>query len=269
MPIDWKEALKYGELILIARTVNGGALGPIEIGQIKSLGYTFLQTIYGDDLATDIDPHLGDVVTFGFLAVSDAGELVAAIRGTDSIMEWLHDADFLMVPNPILGARGLTDDGFTSVYRSLRVGEANNSQRVKDSIESYLGNGSAKSATVCGHSLGGAVATLLALDIALNSPYGAPAVYTYASPRSGDHFFSDSYKASIVSSYRIENRMDVIPKLPPLPYEHVDLHCSLNPPILNSLDIVKNHLLTTYLAVIQCQTEPAAPTETACLRPSL
>ena len=99
MPIDWNTAIQYAGLVGIAESVSpSGSYGPAEISQIDTAGYNFLQTIYGDDLATDIDPHLGDIVTFGFLAVSPAKELVAAIRGTDSILEWLHDASYLMAP---------------------------------------------------------------------------------------------------------------------------------------------------------------------------
>ena len=79
LPINWNTAIQYAALVKIAESVAPtGSYGQPEIDQIKTAGYTFLQTLYGDDLATDIDPHLGDVVTFGFLAVSAAKELVAA-----------------------------------------------------------------------------------------------------------------------------------------------------------------------------------------------
>ena len=86
-----------------------------DIDLIKAAGYTFVQPLYGDDLATDIDPHVGDVVSFGFLALSADKEIVAAIRGTDTILEWPHDASFLMVTCSIAGAHGYTEDGFTGV----------------------------------------------------------------------------------------------------------------------------------------------------------
>ena len=50
------------------------------------------------------------------------------------------------------------EDGFTAVYRSLRVGQANGTQSAKDAIKGYFDNGTATSVTVCGHSLGGALA---------------------------------------------------------------------------------------------------------------
>jgi Lipase (class 3) len=250
--IDWNVGIKYANLVAIAEAVSpSGAYGQSEIGQIKTLGYGFLQTLYGDDLATDIDPHLGEVVTFGFLAVSATQELVAVIRGTDSILEWLHDASFLMVPSPIPGSHGYTEDGFTAVYRSLRIGSANGTLAAKDSIKSYLDTGVATSVTICGHSLGGALATYLTFDVGLNTACRTPTAYTHASPRAGDHLFAGSYNAAISVSYRIENRQDLVPKLPPilpLPYEHVNTQFELVPPAYAiNPSIVCMHHLATYL----------------------
>ena len=252
LPIDWNLAIQYANLVMIAESVApNGSYGAAEVNQIKSAGYTFRQALYGDDLATDIDPHLGDVVSFGFLALSDAKELVAVLRGTDTILEWLHDASYLMVPIPIAGAHGFTEDGFTAVYRSLRIAQASGSLSVKDSIKSYLDTGDADSVTVCGHSLGGALATLLTLDVGLNTGCRTPTSYTYASPRTGDHSFAGVYNAAIPTSYRIANRQDLVPKLPPLlplPYEHVNTLFELNPPP-NAINpsIPCMHHLTTYL----------------------
>ncbi len=271
MPINWNTAIQYAVLVKIAESVDpSGSYGATEINEITAAGYTFLQTIYGDDLATDADPHVGEVVTFGFLAVSATGELVAAIRGTDTILEWLHDASFLMVPTPIAGSHGSTEDGFTAVYKSLRIGAANGTLSAKGSIKSYLDNSTASSVTVCGHSLGGALATLLTLDIGLNTSCKSPASYTYASPRTGDHTFAGSYNAAIASSYRIENRQDLVPKLPPpfpLLYEHVNTKYELIPPP-NQVDpsLLCMHHLTTYLWLMaQLVGSSAYPLDSDCV----
>jgi lipase (class 3) len=270
LPIDWNRAIQYAMLVKIAESVApSGSYGDSEVNQIKAAGYTFLQTLYGDDLATDIDPHVGDVVSFGFLAVSDAKELVAVIRGTDTILEWLHDASYLMVPIPITGAHGFTEDGFTAVYLSLRIGRPNGTVSAKDSIKSYLDTGAATSVTVCGHSLGGALATLLTLDVALSTSCHAPTAYTYASPRTGDHLFAGSYNAAIPASYRIANRQDLVPKLPPLlplPYEHVNTLFELNPlPNAINPSILCMHHLTTYLWLMgQLAGTSAYPLDTDC-----
>jgi hypothetical protein len=137
------------------------------------------------------------------------------------------------------------------VYKSLRIGPANGTLAARDSIKSYLDTGAGTCVTVCGHSLGGALATLLTLDVALNTSCHAPTTYTYASPRTGDHIFAGSFNAAIPASYRIANRQDLVPKLPPilpLPYEHVNTQYELNPPpnqVKSSIPCM--HHLTTYL----------------------
>jgi len=253
LPIDWNTAIRYALLVQIAEAVKPkAAYSPADQAKIQAAGYDFKETIYADDLSTDVDPHLGDVVTFGFLGISQkTGELVAVVRGTDTILEWMHDASFLMVPSPINGAHGYTEDGFTSVYKSLRVQPANGSLAARDSIRGYLDTRQATSVTVCGHSLGGALATLLTLDVALNTSCRTPTAYTYASPRTGDHIFAGAYNAAIPASYRIANRQDLVPKLPPpipLLYEHVNTDYELIPP-KNSINptIACEHHLTSYL----------------------
>ncbi len=272
-PINWAAAIKYAALVNIAESVDPSAdYGATDIAKITAAGYTMVQTIYGDDLATDVDSHLGDVVTFGFMAVSAQKELVAAIRGTDTILEWLHDASFLMVPTPIASAHGLSEDGFTAVYRSLRIGRGNGTSSIKDSIQANLADGAATTVTVCGHSLGAALASYLALDVGLNTSCKAPTVYTYASPRTGDHRFADSFNAAIASSYRIANRQDLVPKLPPilpLTYEHVNTEYDLNPTYgAIAGTIACMHHLTTYLWLMdQLAGTSSYPLDPLCASP--
>jgi hypothetical protein len=250
--IDWPTAIHYASLVKIAEDVQPTAEYSAEnIADILKLGYTFLQTLYGNELATDFDPHAGETVTYGFLAVSAAAELVAIVRGTDTIFEWIHDASFLMVPNPIHSGSGFTEDGFTAIYKSLRVARDPQSVTAAGSVGAYVHAGTAKTVTVSGHSLGGALATLLTLDVGLNTECRTPVVYTFASPRTGDHFFAGSFNSVISQSYRVFNRSDLVPHLPPflpLPYEHTNTPFELVEP-MNAIQqtIACAHHLTTYL----------------------
>lgn len=256
--IDWQQAIKYARLVKIAEDVQPSAeYSAQNKADIQALGYSFLQTLYGNELATDVDPHAGQTVTYGFLAVSPGSdkELVAIVRGTDTILEWIHDASFLMVPNPIHSGSGLTEDGFTAIYKSLRTARDPSSTTAAASAGSYVHSGAAKAVTVAGHSLGGALATLLTLDIALNTECRQPSAYTYASPRTGDHFFAGSFHATVAQSWRIYNRSDLVPNLPPflpLPYEHVNTGVELVPPMNAIQETVGcEHHLTTYLWLMQ------------------
>ena len=274
--IDWSTAILYARLVQIAESVlPGEEYTAANIADIQSLGYSFLQTIYGNELATDISPHIGETVTYGFLGVSTAGELIASVRGTDTIMEWIHDAEFLLVANPIRGGKGMTEDGFTAIYRSLRVGRDSNSATAVQSIGNYLQSGRAQKVTVTGHSLGGALATLLTLDVALNTKCNAPVAYSFASPRTGDPDFASCFNQAVATNYRVHNRCDLVPNLPPIlpiPYEHVNLTCELVPP-KDALQatIACEHHLGDYLWLMAQQAGPniypAAPECAGCAYP--
>jgi triacylglycerol lipase len=160
-----------------------------------------------------------------------------------------------MTPSPIPGLTGFTEDGFTAIYRGLRTGRPSGSTSAVAAIKSHLTAGGAKTVTVCGHSLGGALATLLTADVALNTPCKSPASYTYASPRTGDLLFANGYNASIPATYRIVNRQDLVPQLPPivpLPYEHVNTKYELNPPFGKiQQTLLCMHHLATYIWLME------------------
>jgi len=81
---------------------------------------------------------------------------------------------------------------------------------------------------ITGHSLGGALSSLCALDLTLN-PISAnqPQItaVTFGSPKVGDEEFAKLYNSSIPSCYRMILKYDGIPLLPPsiprLSYRHV------------------------------------------------
>lgn len=255
-PCDWKAAIRYAQLVNIAYSVApNGDYSEQTKAAIKQAGYDFVDALYGNELATDVSPHGGEVVTYGFLATSAAGELVAAIRGTETICEWLHDAAFLFVPNPIHAGGGLTEDGFTAIYRSLRAGADPNSPAAVSAIGTLAGPGEAiKKVTVTGHSLGGAVATLLGLDVGLNSGASSTVVYTYASPRVGELYFQHTYDSVVPNTYRLHHRSDLVPKIPIFPYEHVGNDLELVSPF-NCVNgtMACWHSLDTYLWLMDQQ----------------
>lgn len=247
--VDWSAAIAYAELVKIAYGVAPGAVYDAgTTGKIGQAGYQFIEAIYGSELATDVDPHFGQTVTYGFLGRSARRELVVAIRGTDTILEWIHDAAFLLVPDPIPAGGGMTEDGFTTIYESLRVGQSTHAPTPIEAIQSEVKAGGIERIVVAGHSLGAALATLLGLDVGLNSGVKDREVYTFASPRVGNHHFKLSYEAVMSQTFRIHNRPDLVPKLPVIFYEHVGTGVELIPPF-RSIEwrLTCFHELDTYL----------------------
>ena len=70
-----------------------------------------------------------------------------------------------------------------------------------------------------GHSLGGALATLCAADLAANTKFTSPSVYTFGSPRVGNPTFAGFFNRRTGPHYRVYNSEDVVTSLPPLLYK--------------------------------------------------
>ncbi|MEE2855192.1 MAG: lipase family protein [Actinomycetota bacterium] len=271
------QAIQFAQLVNATYATPPGDLTN-KAGQALSAGgvdYTVVTTIYANDLATDMDPsRADDEVSIGLICRENtAGDVAIAIRGTEGWLEWIHDADFLQVPCPFLAGAGNTEDGFTAMYESLRTGATPGAPTVVDAL-AKLPSPQPGSVTICGHSLGGALATLLALDVAANTTFTDPVVYTYGSPRTGDSLFAATFDHVVKDSWRIANRLDIVPALPPpLDYEHV-----LNPVELIPVRLVPwppktlvkytvscEHSLATYLYLLSLQSGgPELPLEAAC-----
>jgi predicted lipase len=240
--------------------------------------YTVVTTIYANDLATDMNPSRGDdEVSIGLICqAAQTGDVVIAIRGTEGTLEWIHDAEFLQVPCPFLVGAGHTEDGFTAMYESLRTGAASNSPSVVNALAKLPFPRPVSSVTICGHSLGGSLATLLALDVAANTAFTNPAVYTYGSPRTGDSLFAGTFDQVVKNSFRIANRVDIVPTLPPpvpVDYEHVLNPYELNPvqllplppKVLVKFDPGCEHSIITYMYLLSLKSGgPVIPLESTC-----
>lgn len=246
---------------------NGGA----------GIAFQVVTSVYSNDLATDMNPPRGgDIVSIGLVLQSTGtGDAVVALRGTEGIMEWIQDAKFLAVPCPFLQGAGNTEDGFTAMYRSLSA-MADLSAPLAGTLATLAWPRPVTSLTIAGHSLGGALVTLLALDLAAHAqpPLNTPVVYTYASPKTGDPQFVDTYNHLVPDTVRIANRVDLVPKLPLPPlYEHVgglvDLNpVTLGPPpaVLVKLSIPCEHFLSTYLHLLTLGAGGAVtPLEAQCV----
>ena len=199
---------------------------------------------------------------FGFVARSAAGapaaELVIAIRGTDTVLEWLVDAEFLPVPFRAVPDAGLVEDGFDSVYATLAAHTpAGEPQDLHAFLRGAASGGGGAPLTIVGHSLGASVATLLALDVAVNDGIGDLTLYTLASPRTGDEAFARAFDARVPASWRVVNAPDLVPKIPPL-YTHVSAPHEVDSVAAGGVRhaIACYHSLATYLYLLNPQGPP-------------
>ncbi|UHA72478.1 lipase family protein [Paenibacillus sp. 481] len=145
---------------------------------------------------------------FGFIAESKQ-KIIIAFRGYAAYpADLLAGYDILQVPYPFVENAGNTHRGFTCLYQSTR-----------DKIIRVLNKLPAtKQLYITGHNYGGAVATLAALDIAVNTKFQQPIVYTYGSLRTGDPVFAARFNHVVKKSVRVFNIHDSNPTFPAVLY---------------------------------------------------
>ncbi len=225
MPITDQDAVDYGFLVAFAEgMVVQGSITPHDEPRIAAAGWD----VVGHFLAFDSvlpDPsslaagvpntmQFGQIVFYGFLARNhaDPTRYAAAIRGTSGFAEWVIDADFLPLALPA-PAGATVEKGFWSIYASMTLVGLDGAQigaGAADGIASVVGEATV---TVCGHSLGAALATYLSFDVAKLMGARASACL-FASPSTGDLAWTAAYAAA-VTDYRLTNYLlDIVPYVP-------------------------------------------------------
>ncbi|XP_074558925.1 uncharacterized protein LOC141814866 isoform X3 [Curcuma longa] len=154
--------------------------------------------------------------------------LVVAFRGTEQ-SKWKDLRTDLMLLPVGLNPERLSGDfkqevqvhsGFLSAYDSVK-------NRIMMLIKLSIGSEPEDDLSVptwqvyvTGHSLGGALATLLALELSLSqmAKLGKISVtmYNFGSPRVGNRRFAELYNKKVKDSWRVVNHRDIIPTVPRL-----------------------------------------------------
>lgn len=159
--------------------------------------------IDGYDLKDGSQPHQ-DITSSecGFAVDSEAAYIF--VRGTQEVMlDGAIDADAKMVP--LTEGHGLVHRGFYQQFVKII-----NSKQFSDFYDKYASK--KKHIYVTGHSLGGAVATLITAYLV--SRYGKkPLLYTFGSPRVANDEFCRFYDGKF-THFRHVNDDDLVPMVP-------------------------------------------------------
>jgi len=140
----------------------------------------------------------------GLFCYSQREDLALIIfTGTSSLCQWLDDFDYVQCPvsEVIEAGQGLAHWGFLRSYASLRG-------QIQQLLESRWSPST--QVAISGISLGGALATLCAYDLADFSPH----LYTFAAPSVFDPAGAGDFDQKVSSSHRVANGCDLIPSLP-------------------------------------------------------
>lgn len=151
--------------------------------------------------------------TIGYAAVDHTNAVLYFIfRGTITTSEWRADMAYeqTALPADLFGPAAtatpvLVHSGFLDLF----------SQFLPD-LQKALQEHTQTTVVVSGHSLGGALASLVSLYISLKHPERQVHLYTFGKPRVGNEAYAQLLNLTVPLDriYRIENDNDVIPQLP-------------------------------------------------------
>ena len=222
---------------------------------------------------------------YGFIAHNKRfpSQAIIAIRGTANEVEWWDDTNALgMAPFPVANC-GNVALGFEKIYATLEVVERSVADRGTHNSLKNAGSFSAQvaehlrrhaaatpgaaalepSVEVTGHSLGAPLATYYVAENELIHKTRNLGLYTFASPRVGDREFVNIFNALGLTSWRIVNKEDLVPRMPPgfpptFLFQHVNAEQLYNSSGKVRPTVVCRHAITTYLHLIDAS-QPLDP----------
>ena len=278
--------VEFGLLAMYAEDMYvDGSLTPTAEPRIAAAGWTIVGHLTAQDVlipSNDASRQRLSVnrtqrVFYGFLAQNqiDPTSFVAVVRGTEGLVEWLIDAEFLLVPHP-RHAGVQVEQGFWGIYQTISLVDLATGAvaNAADGIANAVGG--TGTVTVTGHSLGSAIATYLTEDLAEKLGPRTSACL-FASPRTGDAAWAALF-ASRVTAYQLYNYiLDLVTHVPSLGYATLPSALVLQPSAAQAcirLDVLCNHHVICYCAMINYAAEQSAPTTAqdagcvACISPA-
>ncbi|MCD7469626.1 hypothetical protein HAX54_008768 [Datura stramonium] len=217
--LDEKKAEEMKSLFSTAETaMEAWALLATSLGHPTFIKSEFDKLCFLDNESTDTEESL-------FIA---GYELLVSIRGTEQTKWKDLVTDLMLVPAGLNPERIGGDfkqevqvhSGFLSAYDSVRIRLISLVKKAIGYRDDDLDPPNKWHVYVTGHSLGGALATLLALELSSSqlAKRGAICVtmYNFGSPRVGNKKFAEVYNEKVKDSWRVVNHRDIIPTVPRL-----------------------------------------------------
>ena len=170
--------------------------------------------------------------------------IIIAFRGSKSLQNWLTDAQFWRRQIGATGEGGEVHHGFLDAHESI-IGD----------LVKHLLAGHCKPIFVTGHSLGGALAILAALELKRQG-FAIAQVYTFGQPRVGNGAFKSRYDGALgAQTFRVVYEEDIVPRVPHLPdftdpYRHVGTEAFI--PAFGCGDVIFNPSWLRLLASDGC-----------------
>jgi len=163
------------------------------------------------------------VIPLAFIATK-GNNIYVSFRGSADLTDAITDIAAIQVPYNFVPTTGKVSSGFQTAYTG------NDTNPIESTILSKLDGltmtGNFKNLYITGHSLGAGLAFLAFPDFSQNvSNIDNVVMYNFAGPAAGDSNWVSTYEGEYAPnriSFRIVNKNDLVPMLPPLGLECID-----------------------------------------------
>lgn len=153
----------------------------------------------------DIDSDATCIITH----TKDLKKLIISVRGTDSLKDWTENLDIIKHYSPDKNSGIIFHSGFYDQMNGL-------CNFVYTQMESFKIEGG-NEILFCGHSSGGAIASILCYSIAVNKKWiGSSKIATFGSPMFCNDAGVKWYLENTDKYYRCVNFLDPVPSVPAL-----------------------------------------------------
>lgn len=152
------------------------------------------------------DTHTGAAA---IVRTTPDGDIIVAFRGSKSAKDFIHDAEawfseLMWSDNDVVAE---VHHGFLEDFEAVNV-------EVVQRVRALIAVMPKAPVFVTGHSLGGALAKLCALEFS-RQKIDVTGVYTFGAPRVGNRAFREIYNRSLFhKTFRVVNQNDLVPRLP-------------------------------------------------------
>ena len=136
--------------------------------------------------------------------------IFVSFRGSTNIQNWLKNIQIEKISPYEQFQEIAVEEGF---YKAYKILDSDIYDKIKDISLKYNVN----NLFITGHSLGAALATLLAFDIVSNNKYNKiniTSLITFGSPRVGNQQFVNLFNSHYINSFRITHYYDIAPHVP-------------------------------------------------------
>lgn len=217
-PADLAAARGFGETSATATatrttTVTGSGLNLANPSVVNHHNSLKLMSVCKDAYAIEKDATLvkpthteyqRSVGHTQFMVREYSDHSVITYGGSKEWQDWAHDANIVKTPYKDMG---WVHKGFSSAYDEL-LPEQNKVLNKN------------KPVVVTGHSLGGATATVAAMDLKARG-YDVHSLTTFGCPMVGGDSFAGNFKQADIPAFRYVNAWDVVPRVPKGDFQHV------------------------------------------------